>query len=128
MNPTRVAAWGARSSLAGAILASTCCVVPGLLSLLGLGGAVAGAVSAVPALTLLSVYKASVFVSVGLLLGASWATITGRVPTRWLRARLCPMGAAPRHPRRVWWLASAIYLVSLATAYLGAPVARLIWR
>ena len=124
----QVATWGARSSFLGALLASTCCVLPSVLTALGLGGAVASAVSAVPALTVLSDHKLWVFGGVGLLLAASWATITGRVPAAWLWARLCPMGAAPRHVRRLWRVSAALYVLSVAVAYLGAPVARMIWR
>lgn len=123
-----MATWGARSSFVGALLASTCCVLPGALTALGLGGAVASAVSAAPVLTVLSAHKLWVFGGVGLLLAASWATITGKVPAAWLRARLCPLGAAPRQVRRLWRIAAALYVLSVAVAYLGAPVARLIWR
>lgn len=123
-----VASWGARTSLAGALVASTCCVLPTVLVAVGLGGAVASAVSAVPALTALSAHKAWVFGIVGGTLALSWATMTGRVPTGWARARVCPVGAAPRAVRRLWNVAAALYALSIATVYLAAPIARLVWR
>ena len=124
----RVAMWGARSSFVGALLASTCCVLPSVLTALGLGGAVASAASAVPALTVVSAHKLWLFAGVGLMLIASWGAVTGRVTPGWLRARVCPTGAAPRHVRRLWRMAAALYVLSVAVAYLGAPVARMIWR
>lgn len=89
------ATWGTRTGFIGALLATTCCALPSLLVTLGLGGAVASVVSAVPAVTWLSAHKAWVFAVVGLLLAATWVTLTGRVPTAWLRARVCPAGGPP---------------------------------
>jgi hypothetical protein len=120
------AAWGTRTSLIGALLATTCCALPSLLVLLGLGGAVAAVVGVVPAVTVLSAHKLWLFAVVGALLVASWAAMTGRVPTAWARARFCPTGAAPRELRHLWRLAAVLYACSLAVAYLVAPVARLI--
>lgn len=116
--------WGARTSLIGALVATSCCALPTLLVAVGLGGALAGVVSAVPAVTFLSAHKVWVFGIVGALLLASWAAVTGRVPTAWARARLCPTGASPRNVRRLWWIAASLYLLSLGFAYLGAQVAR----
>lgn len=116
--------WGARTSLVGALVAASCCALPTMLVALGVGGAVASAVSAVPAVTFLSGHKLWVFAVVGALLVMSWAAITGRVPTTWARARMCPTGAAPRNVRRLWWMAASLYLLSLGVAYLGATVAR----
>lgn len=119
--------WGVRTSLAGAFVAASCCALPTLLVAFGFGGALAGLVSAVPGVTFLSAHKLWVFAAVGALLVASWAAVTGRVPTSWARARVCPTGAAPRNVRRLWRLAAALYLLALGVAYLGAPVAKLIW-
>jgi hypothetical protein len=120
------ATWGVRASLLGSLLATTCCALPALLVMLGLGGAVATVVGAVPAVTFLSAHKLWVFLAVGALLLTSWAALTGRLPTAWARARLCPVGAAPRNLRRLWLLSALVYAAALAVAYLGAPVARLI--
>lgn len=121
------AVWGSRTSLFGALVASTCCALPSLLVAAGLGGAVASVVSAVPAVTFLSAHKLWVFAAVGALLAVSWGAVTGRVPTAWARARLCPAGAAPHKVRALWHLAAVLFALSVAVAYLGAPVARLIW-
>ncbi len=121
------ASWGTRSGFLGALLATTCCALPSLLVTLGLGGAVAGVVSAVPGLTWLSAHKAWVFAVVGLLLAAAWAMMTGRVPTAWLRARVCPADAPRSNVRSLWRAALVLYVLALVVAYLGAPIARLIW-
>lgn len=121
------ATWGVRAGLLGAIVASTCCALPTLLVAVGLGGAVAGLVSVVPGVTFLSAHKLLVFAFVGALLVASWAAVTGRVPTSWARARVCPTGAAPWNVRRLWRLSVGLYLLALGVAYLGGPVARWIW-
>lgn len=121
------ATWGTRTGFVGALLATTCCALPSLLVALGLGGAVASAVSAIPAVTWLSAHKAWVFAAVGLLLAAAWAMMTGRVPTSWLRAWLCPAGGPPVNVRALWRLSVILYVLSLGMAYLGAPVARMIW-
>jgi hypothetical protein len=122
------AAWGARASLIGALVASTCCALPVLLVALGFGGALASVVSAAPAVTWLSAHKLGVFLGVGALLLASWSMVSGRVPVPSLRARLCPAGAAPRRVRRLWQLAALLYGLSLAVAYLGAPLLRVLER
>lgn len=119
--------WGAGTSLVGALVAASCCALPTLLVAVGLGGAVAGLVSVFPGVTFLSAHKLWVFAVVGVLLVASWAAVTGRVPTAWARARVCPTGVAPGNVRRLWRLAAALYLLALGVAYLGAPVARWMW-
>lgn len=116
------AAWGVRAGLLGAILASTCCALPSLLVAVGLGGAVASVIGAAPGVTFLSAHKPWVFGVVGVLLLVAWAAVTGRVPTAWAQARVCPTGAAPRNVRRLWWIAASLYLLALGVAYLGAPV------
>ncbi len=122
------ATWGTRSGFIGALLATTCCALPSLLVTLGLGGAVASVVSAVPLVTWLSANKAWVFALVGLLLAAAWAMMTGRVPTGWLRARLCPADVPRSNVRSLWRAAIVLYALSLGVAYLGAPIARLVGR
>lgn len=106
----------------------TCCALPSLLVTLGLGGAVASVVSAVPGVTFLSAHKIWVFAVVGVLLGFSRAATTGRLPIAWVPAFACPTGRAPHNVRLVWSVSAALYVLSLAVAYLGAPLARLLWR
>ena len=119
--------WAARTSLVsavGALAASGwCCVLPTVLQGAGLGGAIASVVSAIPGVTFLSAHKAWVFLSAGLLLALSWATMTGRLPVRWSRALGCPISGAP--VPRVWRISTVLYLASLAIAY-SVPVARFI--
>ena len=68
------------------------------------------------------------FAVVGVLLGFSWAATTGRLPIAWARRLACPTGRAPHNVRLVWRVSAALYVLSLAVGYLGAPVARLLWR
>jgi len=119
--------WGTRTGFAGALLATTCCALPSLLVTLGLGGAVASVVTTVPGVTWLSAHKGWVFAAVGLVLLAAWAMMTGRVPTAWLRARVCPAGRPPVNVRALWRVSLVLFVLSLGVAYLGGPVARLIW-
>jgi len=120
--------WTTGATFLGAVLSVTCCALPSLLVTLGLGGAVASVVSAAPGVTFLSAHKIWVFAVVGVLLGFSWAATTGRLPIAWARTLACPTGSAPHNVRLVWSVSAALYVLSLAVAYLGAPVARLIWR
>ncbi len=121
------ARWTTGTTFVGAVLSMTCCALPSLLVTLGLGGAVASVVSAVPGVTFLSAHKIWAFAVVGVLLGLSWAATTGRLPIAWARTLACPTGRAPRNLRALWSVSAALYVLSLAVAYLGAPVARLIW-
>ena len=120
--------WTTGAAFLGAVLSVTCCALPSLLVTFGLGGAVASVVSAAPGVTFLSAHKTGVFAVVGVLLGFSWATTTGRLPITWARTLACPTGQTPHNVRLVWRVSAALYALSLAVAYLGAPVARLLWR
>ncbi len=122
------ARWTTGATFLAAVVSTTCCALPSLLVTLGLGGAVASVVSAAPAVTFLSAHKAWVFAVGGALLVLSWAATTGRLPLAWGRALACPAGRAPGNVRRLWRASAALYALSLAAAYLGAPAARLIWR
>ena len=123
--------WVARTSfastLASALGATTCCTIPGLLGAVGLGGAVASAVSAIPAVGFLTEHRAWVFLTTGLLLTLSWAAIAGRLPAKWLRAVPCPPGGASPTTRRLWWVSVGVYVVVLGVSF-GAPIARSIWK
>jgi hypothetical protein len=120
--------WTTGATFLGAVLSLTCCALPSALVTLGLGGAVASLVSAAPGVTFLSAHKIWVFAVVGVLHGLSWAATTGRLPVAWARVLACPTGRAPRNVRRLWSVSAALYGLSLAVAYLGAPFARLLWR
>lgn len=120
--------WTTGTAFLGAILSMTCCALPSLLVTLGLGGAVASVVSAAPGVTFLSAHKIWVFAVVGVLLGFSWAATTGWLPIAWARTLACPTGQTPHNVRLVWRVSAALYALSLVVAYLGAPVARLLWR
>ena len=71
--------WVARTSFASALLsalgATTCCTLPTVLGALGLGGAVASAATAIPALTFLGAHRVWLFVVTGVLLTFSWAAM-----------------------------------------------------
>lgn len=96
-----------------------CCALPALLVAVGLGAAVAGAVSAVPQLIWLSERKGWVFGVAGTLLG-----VAGLL--RWNAARLaCPVdpvsAAACRRARDysswVYGIAVTLYLIGAAVAF-----------
>lgn len=120
--------WTTGATFLGAVVSTTCCALPSLLVTLGLGGAVASVVSAVPGVTFLSAHKVWVFAVVGVLLGFSWAATTGRLPVAWARTLACPAGRAPHNVRLVWSVSAVLFVLSLAVAYLGTPLARLLSR
>lgn len=64
-------------ALLGSSATLVCCVIPALLVTLGFGATLAGAIAAVPQLTLLSEYKGVVFALSGALIGFSF----------WVRSR-----------------------------------------
>jgi len=123
--------WAARTSvvsaLASALGATTCCTIPTLLAAVGLGGAVASAISAIPLVGFLSEHRAWVFVTTGLLLTLSWGVMAGRLPAKWLGAVTCPPGGASPTTGRLWWVSVGVYVVTLGISF-GAPIARWIWR
>lgn len=122
--------WVARTSvvsaLASALGATTCCTIPTLLGALGLGGAIASGMSAIPVVGFLSEYRALVFVTTGLLLMLSWAAMAARLPAKWLGSVTCPPGGASPTTRRLWWISVGVYVVTLGVSF-GAPIARSIW-
>ena len=116
------AGWGtaglSRLSSGGTLV---CCALPALLVSLGLGAALAGLVSAVPALVWVSEYKGPVFGLAALLLAAAGAL-------QWrLRTAPCPIDPTLRQAclrtrrwsRRVWAAAVALYAVGAFFAFVA---------
>lgn len=104
-----------------------CCALPSLLVLLGLGAAVASAVSSVPLLVTLSRHKTWVFAIAGLTIAATFAY------RRWVAPRLTAQTgacapddaacrAADRWSGRLLAAAAGLYVAAFAVAYLLAPV------
>ena len=113
--------WSAWLSLLASGGTLLCCALPALLVSLGLGAALAGLVSAVPALVWVSEYKAPVFGAAALLLAAAGAL-------QWrLRTAPCPVDPALRQAclrtrrwsRAVWWVAAALFAVGAFFAFVA---------
>jgi hypothetical protein len=113
--------WSAWLSLLASGGTLVCCALPALLVSLGLGAALAGLVSAVPALVWVSEYKAPVFGVAALLLAAAGAL-------QWhLRTAPCPIDPALRQAclrtrrwsRRVWVAAVALFAVGAFFAFVA---------
>lgn len=113
--------WSAWLSLLASGGTLVCCALPALLVSLGLGAALAGLVSAVPALVWVSEYKAPVFGVAALLLAAAGAL-------QWrLRTAPCPVDPALRQAclrtrrwsRWVWAGAVAMFAVGAFFAFVA---------
>lgn len=80
-------------SLLGSLSTLLCCALPALLVMLGMGAVMAGLVSTLPWLTVLSEYKIYTFAAAILLLSAasfaSWHARNAPCPTDLAQARLC---------------------------------------
>lgn len=111
------------SSLAGgvglAVLGATCCALPIVLVALGLGGAVASLVSALPVLAWLSQYKAVTFTVTALVL-----IYSGWRLRRVMGATTCSLeaGRRLRWQKRVLTVSALIWLVSVFAAYALLPL------
>jgi len=107
-----------------------CCALPLLFVLLGLGATVASVVSSAPWLITLSRHKNWTFSVAGLLLASNFIYLFRIVPRIPLPADACPpdqpnaCATASRSSRWILWVAAAIYLVGLFSAYLLAPILR----
>jgi hypothetical protein len=109
--PARAGWWTAWLSLAASSGTLVCCALPALLVSLGLGAALAGLVSAVPALVWLSEAK-------GLVFGLAGAMLAAAGVLQW-RARHAPCPLDPqlrqsclrtrRWSRGIWVVAVVIY-------------------
>lgn len=104
-------------SLGLAILGSTCCALPVIFVALGLGGAVASAVSALPWLAKLSEYKSITFSLTGAVLAYSYWRIH--------RAELCDLESARTlvWQKRVLIAATVILIASMFAAFALLPIA-----
>ena len=112
------AAWLSLAASGGTVL---CCALPALLVSLGLGAALAGLVSAAPALVWVSEYKGPVFaVAAGLLAAAG-------VLQRRLRTAPCPIDPVLRQAclrtrrwsRWVWLLAVVLFCLGALFAFVA---------
>ena len=113
--------WSAWLSLLASGGTLVCCALPALLVSLGLGAALAGLVSAAPALVWLSEYKAPVFGVAALLLAGSGAL-------QWhLRSAPCPIDPVLRQAclrtrrwsRWVWVAAVVLFAVGAFFAFVA---------
>lgn len=113
--------WTAWLSLAASSGTLVCCALPALLVSLGMGAALAGLVSAAPALVWLSEYKEPLFAfAAALLAGAGWL--------QW-RARHAPCPLDPklrtaclrtrRWSLRIWAASVLLFLVGAFFAFLA---------
>jgi len=111
------AAWLSLAASGGTVL---CCALPALLVSLGLGAALAGLVSAAPALVWVSEYKAPVFALAAGLLAAAGAL-------QWrLRTAPCPVDPVLRQAclrtrrwsRGVWLLAVVLFGLGALFAFV----------
>lgn len=111
-------------ALFGSVGTLLCCALPTLFVALGMGAAVAGAVSAVPQLVWLSERKGPLFLGCGLLLA-----ISGWLQWR-ARKEACPidpkLAEACRDARGfsswVYWASLGLFLVGVFFAYLGPMI------
>ncbi len=110
-----------------ALLASTgtliCCALPILLVSLGFGAVVASLTSSLPVLLTLAQYEPWMFSISAVLLGATaWVL--------WFRPTQCPADPelaarcvrTRRWNRRVFWIATCVWLVGFSAAYLLLPL------
>jgi hypothetical protein len=101
-----------------------CCALPALLVTLGMGAVVAGLISAVPWITVISDYKAYVFVGAGLMLFLS-------IVLQW-RGRHAPCPADPAKAkscvrlRKISWFilgfSILIYVIGFFFAFLAGDI------
>jgi hypothetical protein len=113
--PTRAGWWTAWLSLAASGGTLVCCALPALLVSLGLGAALAGLVTAVPALVWLSEFKGAVFGGAGALLA-----LAGVLQWR-LRHAPCPIDPRLRQAclrTRRW--SHAVFAFAVAVYAIGA--------
>jgi hypothetical protein len=113
--------WSAWLSLAASGGTLVCCALPALLVSLGLGAALAGLVSAVPALVWISEYKGPVFGGAALLLAGAGAL-------QWRnRTAPCPLDPALRNAclrtrrwsMRIWWVSVALFALGAWFAFVA---------
>lgn len=101
-----------------------CCALPALMVTLGMGAALAGLVSAVPQLVVISEHKEAVFITAGIMLALSGLT---RFATRFVPCPIEPVQAlACRRMRRVsGWIfrfSLVVYCLGFFFAFLAARI------
>ncbi len=120
----RALSWVTLFASTGTLL---CCALPILLVSLGFGAVVATLTSSLPVLVTLAEYEPWMFSVSALLLGVTaWAL--------WVRPQQCPSdpelaarcAEARVWNRRVFWIATAVWLVGFTAAYLLLPIRNLI--
>jgi len=109
-----------------------CCALPSLLVVLGLGATVASIVSTAPWLITLSRHKNWTFTIAGLLIAANFVYVFRVAPKLQAAGQSCPVdqpsacGTASRIGRTILWVSAGIYLVGVFSAYLLAPILRVL--
>jgi len=117
-------AWLASAALLSSLSTLLCCALPALLVTLGAGAAVAGLVSTVPQIVVLSEHKELLFAGAGVLLIASAAL---RYASRNAPCPADPAQAAACTRLRRWggialYGAAAVYAVGFFFAFLAAEL------
>jgi len=102
------------TALAGAVLASSCCVLPLILVLVGLGGTWTASLRA------LAPYKPLFLAGTALVLGAGFWAVHGRSGPACPPGTLCAGPRSRRLTRTALWAATALALLA-ATADYWAP-------
>lgn len=102
------------TALAGAVLASSCCVLPLVLVLVGLGG------TWIASLTALAPYKPLFLAGTALALGAGFWAAHGRSEPACAPGTLCARPQSRRLTRTALWAATVLALLA-ATADYWAP-------
>lgn len=123
-NVQRREAWLATTALLTSLSTLLCCALPALLVAIGAGAAVAGLVSAVPQIVVLSEHKEALFAGAGALLTASAAL---RYAGRNAPCPADPAQAAACMRLRRWggitlYGAAAIYAVGFFFAFMAADL------
>ncbi len=119
-NQQRALSWLTLLASSGTLL---CCALPILLVSLGFGAVVASLTTSLPILVTLAEYETWMFAVSASLLGiTAW--------TLWVRPQQCPSdpqlaarcAQAGVWNRRVFWVASVVWVVGLTATYLLLPI------
>jgi mercuric ion transport protein len=123
-NQQRALSWITLLASTGTLL---CCALPILMVSLGFGAVVATLTSSLPVLVTLAEYEPWMFSVPALLLSiTAWVL--------WVRPQPCPSDPALAERcatatvwnRRVFWMASVVWVVGFTTAYLLLPIRNVI--
>lgn len=98
-----------------------CCALPALLVTLGLGAVLAGVVSAIPALTIVSEYKIPVFILAGVLLAMAvyvqWQSGNSPCPVDVMQKQACA------RVKKISWVILLFSIIVYLTGFFFAFVA-----